>query len=133
MTETDPPALSLVADAPPELPERFRMIRTSLPDLLATMRHYAGPANQVLDTAIKATADQQGQEHAVRRTPHYDVLRAWCAEHPDEAARIVLCAIYIANGRYVAQEEIPPPAPPEAVQTPGDAPVAAAPEAKPEG
>lgn len=105
-------AAHAAATAPP--PERFRLVRASLPNLLATLQSYTSPASQHLDAAFHTFAEGHkgaSNDVALRTVPHFETLREWCAANPDDAARIVLCAVYLANGRYVAQEELAPPEP----------------------
>lgn len=90
---------------------RFRLVPADLPSLLACLAEFAAPASRHLEgafqVAIKAGAEKPA---AVREVPHYDTIREWVAAHPDEAARVVQVAVYLASGRFVAQEEASPPA-----------------------
>jgi hypothetical protein len=107
-----------MTDSPDPAAQQLRMTRVGLPDLLANIQMLAAPAGETLDAAIAARAEllegdeQQKQQRAVEQTPHFDVLEAWCRENPKQAAGVVLCAVYLAHGRFIAQEAaVPSPAP----------------------
>jgi hypothetical protein len=108
---------------------RFQMVHVNMPNLLHTLLLAAMPAGKHLDEAIKLVAHTRPADEAVAAVGHYDVIRQWCAANPDEAAHVVLCAVYMANGRFVAQEELQPPepaAPPAADAAPAPAAAPAA-------
>jgi hypothetical protein len=97
--------------APAQSPAlQFRLVRASFPELLHTLVTYTAPAGQHLDAVISKRATDAGlnAHDAVRDTPHFDAVTDWCREHPSDAARVVLCAIYLANGRFAVQEQMPP-------------------------
>lgn len=111
MTET-PPTPSAAATTPPA--PQFRLIRAGLPELLGTLISYAAPATQHLDEAIRKRVEamQTAPNDAVRDTPHFDTIEEWCKQHPADAARVVLCAVYLASGRFAVQDMLAPePAP----------------------
>lgn len=116
MTETPPtlPHPDQTADqAAPE--PRFRLIRAGFHELIGTLVTYAATATQRLDEAIRSHHELTGAtpNDSVRDTPHFDTIEDWCREHPSDAARIVLTAVYLASGRFAVQThaEPPPPAP----------------------
>lgn len=111
MTET-PPTPSAVATTPPA--PQFRLIRAGLPELLGTLISYVAPATQHLDDAIRqrVEAAQMAPNDAVRDTPHFDTIEEWCKQSPTDVARVVLCAVYLASGRFAVQDMLAPePAP----------------------
>lgn len=117
MTET-PPTLPSPSTEPAAAPEqaaepRFRLIRAGLGDMFATLLAYTAPATAHIDEAIRAHHEKTGADpnDSVRDTPHFDTIEAWCREHPSDAARIVLTAVYLASGRCAVQDHAPPPAP----------------------
>jgi hypothetical protein len=72
-----------------------------------------------LDAAIRERVAAGAQPtDAVRDVPHLETIAAWCGAHQDDAARIVLCAVYLANGHFPAQEAAEQAAPPEPVPAP---------------
>lgn len=115
MTENPPKAAPA-----PETPQ-FHLVPANPANLLHTMVAYAAPATQCLNEAFRAKIEAGAAPNdALRDTPHYDTIRDWCEQHPGDAARIVLCAVYLASGRFVVQEEVQPAAeaqPPEAAPT----------------
>jgi hypothetical protein len=134
-----------MTETPPTPPApQFRLIRAGLPDLMGTLLTYAAPATQHLDEAIRrrVEATQTAPNDAVRDTPHFDMIEEWCKQHPADAARVVLCAVYLASGRFAVQDMLAPE--PEPTPNPtldaaaavaaqaSVAEPAAAPEAKPD-
>lgn len=95
----------------------YRLVRADLPSLLMTMHGYTSPANAYLDHRITMAKEQSlvemAPQEAVRTTPHFEAIKEWTRANPDEAAKIVLCSVYLSNGRYVAQEEVEPKPEPE--------------------
>lgn len=103
-----------MTETPPTPPApQFRLIRAGLPDLMGTLLNYAAPATQHLDEAIRkrVEAAQLTPNDAVRDTPHFDTIEEWCKQHPTEAARVVLCAVYLASGRFAVQDVLAPEEP----------------------
>lgn len=93
---------------------RFRMVPADLPSLIAILADFTVAPNRHLDAAFRAAIDAGvPQGNAIRDVSHHAALRDWVLANPDAAARIVQVAVYMANGRFVAQEEVP--AAPEAV------------------
>lgn len=118
MSDTPPipsaPAVALLdaaASSAAKPSPRFRMVRANLPNLLHSILAYASPAGQHLDAAIRDHVEREScsADEAVRTVAHHQVITEWCAANPAAAASVVLCAIYLANGRIVAQEEVAPP------------------------
>lgn len=83
------------------------MRRVHFADLFATMQNFATPANAALDAAILAaiSAGKPATE-AVRDVSHLETIARWCQENPEDAARVVLCAVYLANGHFPVQEQV---------------------------
>jgi hypothetical protein len=134
MTETPPP---LPQPDQAALEPGFRPVRAGFHELLHTLVAYSAPAGQHLDAVISRRATDAGlnAHDAVRDTPHFDAVTDWCREHPSDAARVVLCAIYLANSRFAVQEQLPPEEldpTPVLDQATAEAPVAAA-AAEPDG
>lgn len=117
MIDTPPtlptPAAEPAEAAAPAAEPRFRLIRAGLGDMFATLLAYAAPATAYIDEAIRAHHERTGADSndSVRDTPHFDTIEAWCREHPSDAARIVLTAVYLASGRCAVQDYAPPPPP----------------------
>lgn len=103
-----------MTDSPDPAAQQLRMTRVGLPDLLANIQQLAAPAGAALDAAIAARAEllegdeREKQQRAVELTPHYVVVVAWCRENPERAAGVVLCGVYLAHGRFLAQEALVP-------------------------
>jgi hypothetical protein len=100
-----------MTETPPILPApRLRLIRASLPDLMGTVLTYVAAAIQHLDDAIRrrVEATQAAPNDAVRDTPHFDTIEEWCKQYPADAARVVLCAVYLASGRFAVQDVLAP-------------------------
>lgn len=100
-----------MTETPPTPPApQFRLIRAGLPDLMGTLLTYAAPATQHLDEAIRrrVEASQTAPNDAVRDTPHFDTIEEWCRQHTADAARVVLCAVYLASGRFAVQDMLAP-------------------------
>lgn len=110
MIET-PPTPPQANQAAPD--RRFRMVRAGFPELIGTLVAYAAPATQHLDEAIRSHHELTGADpnESVRDTPHFDTVEDWCKQHPSDAARIVLTAVYLASGRFAVQDLAEPPAP----------------------
>ena len=90
--------------APPA--PQFRMRRVHFADLFATMQGFATPANAALDAAILAEIKAgKKPEDAIRDVSHLEAIARWCHENVEDAARIVLCAVYLANGHFPVQEQ----------------------------
>lgn len=107
-----------MTDSPETATEKPPVLkRIPLPDLLASQLAYTKPAFDVLETAIKAKADEGDPENAARDTVHFETIAAWCEENPRDAARIVLCSIYLGNGQFVVQGAAQPEQPAEAEAT----------------
>lgn len=102
--ETSPQAHAEAQGASP----KTKLVRVGLAQLLATVINYTGPAGQALEAAMQAHREQHPESDPVRDVPHFDVIEAWCSENFHEAARIVLAALYLAHGRFVAQEMAAP-------------------------
>jgi hypothetical protein len=113
------PSASAVLDAaahaaaePKPAPPRTRFIQFPLPDLLAALtsyaqaplQHLAGELKKVGEAATAAGADPKA---ATREVSHFGVRREWCRANPDAAARIALCAAYLAegSGKFLVQQE----------------------------
>lgn len=103
MTETPP-----TSPTPAQQP-KSKLVRVGLADMLATVLSYATPANQALDAAFHEHRKANPTGEPLRDVEHFEVIHAWCAANPREAARIVLAVVYLASGRFVAQESLPPP------------------------
>lgn len=95
-----------MSDSPESAPSAA-LRHIDLPSLLASLFQYAVPASQALDkalTAASASDDPAEQRRAAELTSHFDIVLEWAKEHPEHAAQVVLCSIYLASGRYVVQE-----------------------------
>lgn len=102
--------------APPA--PQFRLRRVHFADLFATMQGCATPANAALDAAILAEINTgKKPEEAIRDVSHLEAVARWCHANVEDAARIVLCAVYLANGHFPVQEAAEAPAPAEPVPT----------------
>lgn len=116
-----------MTDSPDPAAQQLRMTRVGLPDLLANIQMLAAPAGEALDAAIAARAEllegdvPAKQQLAVEQTPHFDVIEAWCRENPKQAAGVVVCAVYLAHGRFIAQEAVVPKAEPATETEPAEA------------
>lgn len=84
-------------------PEQPALQLIDFPSLMASLNHYATPADRALDAAVAANIKDGGREAAVRATSHFDAILDWVKENPEEAARIVLASVYVRNGRFVVQ------------------------------
>lgn len=86
--------------------QTLTITRTELPNMVATLALFASPAGQALDKAIENRAKELDGDtkQAVETVPHLDVVTDWCRQNPELAARCVLTAVYIANGRFIVQE-----------------------------
>lgn len=113
MTETPPTLPTPAAEPAPPADQHFRMVRAGLPQLLGTLVAYAALPTQHLDDAIRSHHEHTGAtpNDSVRDVPHFDTIEDWCREHPSDAARVVLCAVYLASGRFAVQDHAEPPAP----------------------
>jgi hypothetical protein len=120
--------LSQAATAAPQpqpTPPPRRVIPFPLPDLLAALVSYSQPALQHLAGELKKAADAASAagtdpKEATRNLSHFEAIRAWCAAHPEAAARIVICGAYLAegSGKFIVQQET------AAEEAPADAPPA---------
>lgn len=111
----------------PAPPPKSKLVRVGLADMLATVLSYTTPANQALDAAFQEHRQSNPTGDPIRDVEHFEVISGWCATNPREAARIVLAAVYLASGRFVAQESLPPPAETEGDEQPARAGAAADP------
>jgi hypothetical protein len=101
-----------MTETPTPTETRRRMVPVSLPDLLHALRTYTAPANQHLDNILQERVrGGEAAEQALVAVSHVDTMTEWCRDNPHAAACIVLCAVYLANGRHVAQEETRQPLP----------------------
>jgi hypothetical protein len=108
MTENQ--ATEAVPQTQAEAP-RTKLLRVNMPQLLATLVNYTAPANIALNVAFEEHRDAHPSGDAIADVLHFQAVEQWCHENPSDAARIVLCAVYLANGRFVAQEQMPPEEP----------------------
>jgi hypothetical protein len=122
-TATDPSQSTPPQPETPQAPQ-FRMLRANLPNLLATLYGYTSPAAAALDEKFAQHRETHpSSTNPVAEVPHFDAIRDWCAANPSDAARIVLCAVYLVSGRHVVQEQVDPtvgPAATDAVAPEGE-------------
>lgn len=90
---------------------QHRIVPAGVMDILATLASYTAAANQHLDAALRQVKEADPASDPVRDVVHFDVLRGWCAEHPDLAAKIVLAAVYLTSSRCAVQVEVEPATP----------------------
>lgn len=100
---------------PTPAPSGPKIIRAGLPDLLATLLLYSQPAVLALEQAFRDHADKNPGSKPVVEVVHFDAVCAWCRQNAELAARIVLAAVYLANGSFLVQ------LPPEPEAGPADA------------
>jgi hypothetical protein len=118
-------AAAQAAAQPQPTPPPRRVIPFPLPDLLAALVSYSQAplqhlAGELKKTGEAATAAGTDPKEATRNLSHFEAIRAWCAAHPEAAARIVICGAYLAegSGKFIVQQEA------AAEEAPADAPPA---------
>ena len=97
---------------PQRIPAALCMNPISLPQLLAASAAFASAPRQRLEQVLSARAaelggDSEAQKRAVREVGHHGVMIDWCRENAEAAATLVLCAVYLSQGRFVVQEAVP--------------------------
>lgn len=109
MTETQAPSPAPAEpSAPAAAPKpKPKLQRANLPNLIATQLSYTGPAIEHLEQAFQQHLQKHPGSNPVAELVHYDHVCDWCRQNPEQAARIVMASIYMANGSFMVQ--VPPP------------------------
>lgn len=109
MTETQEaspaPAEPAAAAAAPK--PKPKLQRANLPNLIATQLSYTGPAIDHLEQAFQRHLQEHPGSNPVVEVQHYDQVCEWCRANPEQAARIVMASIYLANGSFMVQVPAP--------------------------
>lgn len=78
------------------------------------MQQFAEPACKFLDRTLRdyaakaAAPEAAAVRAAAQEVPHFETLLGWVANNQQQAACIVLAAVYLSTGRYVVQEVVEP-------------------------
>lgn len=109
MTETQAPSPATAEpSAPAAAPKpKPKLQRANLPNLIATQMAYTAPALEHLEQVFQKHLQQHPGSNPVAEVVHYDHVCDWCRQNPEQAARIVMASIYMANGSFMVQ--VPPP------------------------
>jgi len=114
MTETvESPETSPATDAAP----RKVIGNAPLSNLIATLCQYCKVPIGALNMTLEQKRESGECDDPVAEVDHFEFIESWCTENPHYAARIVMAAVYLSNGRFIVQEEAPaaqdaPPAAP---------------------
>jgi hypothetical protein len=98
----------------------LQLRQSSLVELISSLQQFAEPACKFLDGVLRdhaskaTTPEADAVRAAAQQVPHFETLVGWVEKNREQAACVVLAAVYLSTGRYVVQELVEPAAQPAA-------------------